>query len=160
MAILNLSYKLSDFKKDPIMYMELSSHKSEFLSPRLIFDEDRSSKKWIGKTDKKNNRFVVSLLIKRWLGYRPSFVKISGSGDQENNEFKVNLNPSIPFAINYIGVPIFIFFVLYELSLGSFSYLIPIGIVVFNTIIFNHELSKSEFQIESFVKDLINEAET
>ena len=154
MAISKLAYKLSDFKKDPILYMELSSHKSGFLSPILIFDENRSSKKWIGKTDKKNNRFDVSLLINRWLGYRPSFVKVSAVGNKETNEFNVSLSPSIPFAINYIGVPIFAFFSLTELSLESFSYLIPIGIVFLNTIVFNRELGKSEAQIESFLDHL------
>ncbi|MEQ8476929.1 MAG: hypothetical protein RIB54_11875 [Fulvivirga sp.] len=160
MAILTLSYKLSDFNRDPIIYMELSSHKSEILSPRLILQETSSDKKWIGKTDKKNNRFVVSLLINKWLGYRRSFIKISGVGNKETNEFKVCFNPSIYFAINYIGLPIFIFLVLFELSLGSFSYLIPIGIIVLNTIVFNHELSKSETQIESFLEDLTNASET
>ncbi|MEQ9656629.1 hypothetical protein, partial [Fulvivirga sp.] len=100
------------------------------------------------------------LLINKWLGYRRSFIKISGVGNKETNEFKVCFNPSIYFAINYIGLPIFIFLVLFELSLGSFSYLIPIGIIVLNTIVFNHELSKSETQIESFLEDLTNASET
>lgn len=153
MAILKLSYKLSDFKKDPIVYMELSSHKSEFLSQRLIVEENESNKKWIGKTDRKNNQFMVSRYSSRGFGLE-GCVNVQGIKNEETNEFKVSLNPSIPFTINYIGVPIFICFILYQMSLGIFTYLIPIGILAVNTIAFNRELNKSETQIESFLDHL------
>lgn len=154
MAVLKLSYKLSDFKRDPIMFMELSSHKREVLSPSLILEENNSNKKWIGKIDRKNNRFAVSRYISRRFGFKVSCVEVNGVRNQEANEFKISLNPSIPFVINYIVVPLFVFFVLYQLSLGLFSYLIPVGIFVLNTIVFNYELNKTEGQIESFVEHL------
>jgi hypothetical protein len=154
MTMQELTYKLSDFKEDPIIMMEISSYKKEWVSTMVITDNNNSDKHWIGIVDKKMGKFSVNRYIKGLFGKRASIVKITGIKSELSNQIQIRFKPSILFGINFFGVPIFLYFLLTKLTFGLYEPLIIGLVVLFNSLHFYLEFKKSKTQMKEFMDSL------
>ncbi len=99
-------------------------------------------------------KFSVNRYAKGLFGNRVSIVKIIGIKSELSNQIQIQFKPSILFIINFLGVPIFLYFLLTALTFGFYGPLI-IGLVVLsNSLNFYLEFKKSKTELKEFMDRL------
>lgn len=156
-TIEELSFRLSDFKHDPITVMEISSYRGGWDSERFLFDSTALEKKWTGTVDKERGKFKVCRNKSGLLRGSATAINIHGIKDQKANEVIVKLKPSFLFSIHLLFVPVFLIFIIEEIGLNPDWMITVLLLFILESIWFYRDFKESLNEIDLFMSSLINE---